>query len=720
MLKICKTKRFLLTTISVCALCATGQSFAQPAQPAQGGVEELTVTAQKRSENLQVVPIAITAISANTAQALGIKDTIDIQVATPGLIMHHQTNAMTPVLRGITTANAAPGDESPIAVYVDGVYFTAMSSGVFSLNNIERVEVLKGPQGTLFGRNAVGGVINVITKMPEQTPQATISLGYGNYNTPDVSVYGTTGITPEIATDLAFHYHQQFEGFGVHTFSGERDTFETRDFAVRSKTLFTPSDKTQIVFSANYEDSAEPMGVAEDPLPGTFDSFGGTHKGGFYDLRGNVNANDFYTEWAANIHVTQDLDWARLVSISAYNGATPLILSDSDYVEVNAQRLYLPIDLKELTQEFQILSPEGSKVKWIGGLFLLENTVHSSIQVTGTAIGPAPAFRAVVANLLTDSAAAFGEVTVPIFEDTSITGGLRYTIDLQKIEGGTYSTAGVAPSSIVGQKKIFDKPTWRFDLEHQFTPDLMTYVSYNRGFKSGVFNSSAPSTPAVRPEVIDAYEAGVKSQWLNDRLRLNASVFDYQVNQVQISVTVVPGTNQLLNAAKASIQGTDMDAEVIPFERLTLRSGVSYVDSHYKDFFNAPINIAKPAGGYLATPGNGSDNWLIFTPKWTFNVGAQYYIPTEHGTYGFSVINYFNGAYYPDPGNQFRQSPYDLVNASIDWTSPDEKWMVRLWGKNLADAKYLNQFTVNATAAVISPSPPLTYGITLTLKLGGT
>jgi iron complex outermembrane receptor protein len=295
---------------------------------------------------------------------------------------------------------------------------------------------------------------------------------------------------------------------------------------------------------------------------------------------------------------------------------------------------------------------------------------------------------------------------------------LRYTSDRQHVTGGNYGVAGLIPSSVTVQNAPSNKLTWRFTLDHQFTPQLMGYASYNRGYKSGVFNGTSPQDPAVKPSVIDAYEAGAKSQWLDSRLRLNGSVFYYNYDQVQLSVSQ-RGMTKLLNAAQATIKGMDLDAEIIPLKRLTLSGGLSYVDAHYTDFPIAPIATVLPTGGYTVAPGDGSGNSMVYTPKWTITASALYSIPAATGTYSLAVNYYYNGRYFPDPANQFPQSPYYLLNTSVDWTSSDDRWKISLWGKNLNDAQYYSNINPTALRAAASAAAPRTFGATFSVKWGG-
>ena len=681
-------------------------------------IEEVVVTAQKRSENLQKVPISITAIKASTALALGVTDTVGLQALTPSLVMHRNGYSLTPSLRGIAQSNATAGDESPIAVYVDGVYYASLTGGVFALNNIDHVEILKGPQGTLFGRNAAGGVISVITKTPQQKPSASIEVGYGNYNSPDLSFYGTTGITDKIATDLSLYYHRQYDGWGKNLTTGAA-TFLNRSLALRNKWLINLGDKTTVTLAADFDSEQDPTGAAHDSLPGFAPEFGGLKTGGFYDLRENFESNVFDKQWGGSAKVEHDFDYMRLVSISAYRGGQANTPTDQDGSGLNLIDIDVAAHQRQFTQELQLLSPSDSKIKWIGGFFYLNNKVDGFLTEYGGILAPpytktlGLTYSDTVSVIHADSYAGFGEVTVPIGFHTDFTGGLRYTADEQHIEGNKYTN--LAPAPFANQRANFDRMTWRAALNHQFDSDSMGYLSYNRGYKSGVFNGLSPNDPVLLPSIIDAYETGVRSEFLDHRLRVNGAVFYYYYRDPQLQISVLGGTKQL-NAGKAEIKGTDLDLEAKPLSHLTLDGAMAYTDARYKVFPNAPYAFplaptAITTGGFNIVGGDAEGNEMLYSPMWSANVSARYVMEASFGHITFAGNYYYNGGYFADAANQHGQGAYSLVNGSVQWTENNDKWHVRLWAKNLNGAHYYSHITTNSLAVAGSPAAPRTFGV---------
>jgi iron complex outermembrane receptor protein len=267
---------------------------------------------------LQDVPISVSAIDRKAVEALEIQSTLDLARVTPGLEFQLENGAATPALRGIVTSNTS-GDESPIAMYVDGVYQPALSGAVFALNDVDRIEVLKGPQGTLFGRNAAGGVVQIITRTPQQTPEADLSATYANYKTITGNAYFTGGLAPNVAADLSLYSTDQSSGWG-HNLATGADNYLTRETAARSKVLFDLDQRTQFTFIASYDTRDSEPGTNQRIIPpyvpitgpGTLQNFG------FYNTSENLAGRYESRETTVSLKITHDWDIARFLSQSSY------------------------------------------------------------------------------------------------------------------------------------------------------------------------------------------------------------------------------------------------------------------------------------------------------------------------------------------------------------------------------------------------------------------
>src|SRR5882757_530254 len=239
------------------------------AEASPGGLAEIVVTAQKRSENIQSVPIAITAITDKALQAHGIQNAFDLNEVVPALNITRNVSSPLIYTRGVGVISATPGNENTTAIYVDGVYYMAPVSSIFSFSNIERIEALKGPQGTLFGRNAVGGLISVITRDPRHETAGNVSVDYGNFDTVSTKGYLTTGLSDNVAADIAFYTSQQGSGWGHNLVTGN-DVYSRDESSLRTKILFTPSADWKITLAGDYSFASDDIGVAKQPIRGTF------------------------------------------------------------------------------------------------------------------------------------------------------------------------------------------------------------------------------------------------------------------------------------------------------------------------------------------------------------------------------------------------------------------------------------------------------------------
>jgi iron complex outermembrane receptor protein len=697
-----------------------GESAASGAGAAHADeIQEIVVTAERREERLQSVPIAVSTVSGNSALKSGISNSQDLVVAVPGLSMDSNGGGLSAFLRGVGTTFANAGAEPSVAIYVDGVYIPSAEGAFFNLNNVERVEVLKGPQGTLFGRNATGGVIQVITKEPSSDPSAEISVGYGNDNTSTLNFYGTTGVVPGLATDLGVYADRNPDGWGHNLFNGDSN-YTYNNIDLRNSWLWQPQDGTKVRLSLDYEGTTNEAGLGLKPLPGTV-SVAGTTFPGFYNTDENIQDRKEIHQGGVALTVTQDLSFATLKSISSWREVRSNFIFDQDASPLPLVNAHIFDPDNTITQELQLLSPNNSPVQWLGGIYYFHDVAgYAPLELAG--LGAAPFTQEdISARQHTDSYAAYGQTTIPLSSVTHFTAGIRYTDDRRSI-GGTTSGDGVPLAPPSSQEMSFNKVTWRLALDQQFTPDVLGYVSYNTGFKSGLFNTISYAQPAVKPEVLDAYEIGLKSEFFEHRFRANLAAYYYDYKNLQVNETV-EGATIVLNAAKAEIYGLDADFTLRPIHNLMLNASFSAIHGRYTGFPNAPY--FPPVTATSCSPGVGSvgactidatGNETDHTPSFTMHLNADYSIPTDVGPFDLSADFYHNDGFFWDPANQDRQPAYSLINASLGWMNPSERYGVRLWGKNLRDQQYFSFAVPSTLGNDFSPAPPRTYGITFTAR----
>lgn len=719
----------VMTFASFAALAEEQAAQQNQNQADVGNLEEVIVTAQKRQESAQRVPIAISTFTAAAVENMGIKTTEDLPLLVPGFQFVPAGGALAYYLRGVGTGTTNPGVESEVSTFVDGVFMPFQLGNVQSFNNIVGVEVDKGPQGTLFGRNATGGVIQIRTRDPAFQPQVEGDVGYGNYNTATTSFYATAPISDKVAADLAFHYDKQFDGFGKDLANGQ-DVFKTAALGVRSKWLIDISDNTAIRFTVDYSRSdgtdgavvkpARANGFLYDYLTDRLDFFPG-----FYNV--NSDTQPHWTEKQGGVSMKLDSDFgvARFVSITAWRKMSSDFFVDYDGTPIAFAPLEQVSRDEAESQELQLISPDDSKLKWVVGTFLYNES--GSVDpfrfggLSGNALFGAPPGEPydVVDFNKTRSYALFGETTVNLGADTRLTLGARYTIDQKKIRGYTLAGTTIVPGSEGDQSKDYYRPTWNVTLDHNFTADFLAYASYRRGFHSGTFNSdsvggfSPAANPPLSPEVIDAYEIGFKSEWLDRKLRVNASPFLYKYNDLQLQL-YKSGAVITANAARAEIKGVDVDVTARPIRSVTLSTGFEYLNARYNSYPNAPIYSLAANGSLLSTPGDASGREMTNAPKVSFNILIGHELLTELGAFNSNAALFYNSGSYQDPGNFYKEPRYYVLNVSEKWTAQNGKFDITVWAKNLNDARYnYSVVMVTPVGAVGNAAPPRTYGATL-------
>jgi iron complex outermembrane receptor protein len=731
---------------------ATPSAFAQSATEEEGFLDEIVVTAQKRQENLQDVPIAVTALTGGALAQVGVADTFDLKSVVPSLNFSTAVGGFgLPRIRGIGSTGTGPGIENPVAIYIDGVYISSSTGALTSLSDVEQVAVLKGPQGTLFGRNATGGLIQISTRRPDHAFRAELQGTAGNYGTLGGSAYVTGGLVENLAASVAFKYDDRSDGFGVNTRTGS-EVMTEQSHSGRVKLLWTPGGGTTVALSG---DVAHFEGVNPAFRPVSRNVRGNFAAGGERDIDSDFDPDVESDQYGGSLEIRHPFSRFELMSLSAYRRMKLFARFDPDgttedeWVGVpgaNAPPLGFAhgfvientqID-QQFTQELQLLSTGAGAFKWVVGAFYMQGDGKldpgrsiNAFQTAGNAAFGVPPRRYtdLLAKQTLDSYAAFAQGTYALGAATNLTTGLRYTRDERESSGirRTFESTRmpvsvqVAPQGIAeNYEDTFPRTTWRLSLDHRFAPELMGYASYNRGFRSAAFVTqnigvvTAQTNKVLKPEVVDAYEAGLKSDLLQRRLRLNLAAFYYDQENVQI-MQIQSGIQTVYNAEGAKVYGADADFTAVVTDRLSLTGGVNFTHGRYTNFTNASLSVPLAAGGNQLVTGDASDKRLQNVPDWTLSVGAEYEIPTSVGSFTFAVNYYHNDGWAADPDNRVQQGAYDLLDSSIAWRSAKERFSLSLWGKNLADEFYFQQLGATNFSDNGVQAAPRTYGVTFGL-----
>jgi iron complex outermembrane receptor protein len=696
---------------SATAAMVGSPSLAQSASDDE--LEQVVVVAQRREERAQDVPIAIEAFSAKDLESSGLQSVQDLNIVTPGLNYGAVVGYAQPHLRGIGTTASGAGVENPIATYVDGVYIGSMTASLFSLASVEAIEIDKGPQGTLFGRNATGGLIQITTKNPQQQLSGSLAVSYGNYNTSGITGYLTGGVAPGLAADLSVYFQDQGTGFGTNFYNGE-EVNKSRDMALRSKWLWDALPDTRATLILDYErtDDAPALAPATIPLGGLPIPVPPQDLNGVFQPYGTVS------QQGISFDIQHDFPIATFSSISAYRQSHYAQSFDgalTPYPEL-ALNIFIREPDEQFTQEFQLRSRSGGRINWVTGLFYYQDEAKEDpVQALGGLLAPLLSTNTFPVEK-TYSGALFGQATMDLIYRTSLTAGFRYTVERKD-----FHTAGVLvftdgsqiPESAPDVHQSYSKPTWRLALEHKLSDDMMAYVSYNRGFKSGGFNNELLPTTTYAPEVLDAYEVGFKSELLEHRVTVDAASFYYSYKNIQ-AVRYPAGLLEVYNGAAAEVYGLDLDVRSKIGNRLTLSGGLEALHSEYTSFPAADFTTLVPDGGGTSyATASAAGNHLSQAPDFTLDTTADYYFPVSIGRVGFSATYSYNSGWFAEPDNRLQQRAYNLVNAQLYLALMNDHFRFKVWARNLNNAAYAQSLASQANGDYIQYAPPRTYGVTV-------
>lgn len=702
---------------------------------------EIVVTAQKRSERLQDVPLTVTAVTSDTLSRAAIDSTAGLITLVPGLNLRESGIGFTPYMRGVGTASTSAGNENPISIYIDNIYLASTNVGLMDLASVETIEVLKGPQGTLFGRNATGGVIHVKTRTPSQAFGGTASASFDNYETFVAKGYVTGGITDTLAADLAVFYRDQGQGYGVNRTTGNKTGF-TNSFTIRGKLHFTPTDADTFTLALDYS-RLNASGNGGIPYPGTTTNWGppdATHPlpfgapfqytGDKWDTVGAIDSFHKVRAGGAALTYVHEFSWASLSSFTAYR-------KNRLHSGWSGQPIAIPVQLidvrqpdEQFSQEFQLSSLPSSKVQWIVGAFYLDaSSRYDPFAVSGLSV--APTQTRFLAKQSIKSPAIYTQATIPVdaLGDTNITGGLRYTIDKRALTGRLEVALAADPSVVLATalptdaSKTYRTFTWRLGIDHHFTPDVMVYASYNRGFKAGSYTTVPPGGPNAtpsNPEYLDAYEVGLKSKLLDGRVVFNASAFLYEYKDLQ--VTIFNQTSATIeNAASAEVLGLDLDLTAQITNGLRVSLGAELMDHKYVDYKDGPVltllTLAE-GGGVTRAPGDLSGKPLMNASDASINGGLYYDLATDSGDLDFSANFNWNSGYTIDPSAVLKTPSYFELNVTAGWTFKSGT-RISVFGKNLTNEAIPRAIPTSANPGgyiQVIYRPPVTYGIELSQK----
>jgi iron complex outermembrane receptor protein len=660
-------------------------------------LETMTVTAQKREENVQDVPMSVSVFSDIQLEDAGIEDIFDLMQFSPNVHMEHTSLEQPIVIRGISSFHGSI--YSSAGFYVNDVSYPLHYMHNPELFDIERVEVLKGPQGTLYGRNSESGVINIITKQPDNEFRGKVFGEYGNYNTfrSGANISGPI-VRDKLYLGLAGQYKTS-DGFVENKFNDDDEAHKIDHLNGRATLRFTPADEWDISLIADVMDT--------DDHAGELRYINGPMKTDPFDVR---HDSDEYSDQDGNsqtIRVKYSGDSFDFLSVSSLLYYKHDYLSEVDLWDDPMNKMELPSSYKDrqYSQELRLSSAKNSgPFEWLAGVYGFKEDTDAEYNFYNVTYGMS--FVHPVTDIETKGYAAFGQGTYTLFDRLHLTAGLRF--DHQDLEGDL-------KDEILGvtYDKDLDYDEWlpKFSVSCDLTDDVMTYVSASKGYMVGGYNFSCV-IPTEETFTYDAeytwnYEAGIKTSWRDDKLMVNLAVFYIDIDDKQVSeVDVTTFTRKITNAAKAHAHGVELELQARPIQGLDIFAGFGYTESKFDDFTATELNAA----GTLVQK-DYKDNYLQYAPKYTYNLGVQY--RHESGFFGRADL-LGKDKFYGDYANSAEQESYQTVNLRIGYES--EHFDFILWGKNVFDEEYLTYVGLLYNYDVGVDGPPQTFGATLTYR----
>ena len=742
MVKLKPDNKLLLFLCFFTCVAAAGGVFAQ----SSALLEEVVVTAQRRAESVQDVPIAINAFSEEQLKAVGIDSTLDLQLKVPGLHLEPLAGHGFAYVRGVGTDTLTPGLEPTTAVHIDGVYLPRLTSIISDFYDTERVEVIKGPQGTLFGRNATGGVIHFLSRKPENELGGYIDVGGGNEGTVRVEGALNAPISERAALRVAGLFHDN-NGYTDNSFTGKgEDTTDVK--SIRTQLLFQVTDDVSIRLFGDYTDDQSSRGTASHVSPPLTDNpyvafSGGTVLPDIRDTYRDVTANNETEAWGIGAEITWNLGNVEIKSLTSYREDENRYQVDFDLTEINAGGFNDPITESEFfQQEFQMSSTGDGPLNWVIGAFLFDDEALHDYPfpfsfgqfVTGPTVGGTydTVFIHGFSNLDTFAWALFGQASYRLNDHLRAHVGIRYSDEEKEIDFESYSFLPISPA-LTGPEYVAGRPapsgmpavtyqdetdsdsvTPRFGIDFILNENVMFYFGATRGFKSGGYNTVlfGPVPEAVKPETIWSFEGGFKSTLADGKLRLNASAFYYDYKDIHQNVDLADnaqGYANVRNAGDAEVFGIEADMVFALTDRFVVDGMFSYLDTELKDLMAPDLNV--PQNPSIDQTGNP----LPRAPEFTVGFGAAYTMPIQPGEVTLRGDYYYMDderywSVFKDPLNS--GDSYTRVNARLQFDHNSGKWSIAAYARNMFDEDAeSNGFRSTTFGNLRTYQPPRTWGV---------
>ena len=697
-------------------------------------LDTIVVTAQKRSEDVQDIAMAVAAFDGDALLDAGVTNAQVLQTVVPSLTYNATGYMAQPYLRGIGTRQSTVGLEPSVATYIDDRYVARPFGAMFDMQDVERVEVLKGPQAVLYGRNAAGGAIRAITKDPREASVEIVGK-VGDYSARRLGVIAGGPLVDDWRGQISAAIEQR-DGFATNLVASGRAAADDLDrTALRGKLLWDVTETVHAKLGVswwNYTDwTGRDLTAAGIPEANRGVAlYGGITSRERDKFATAMTGDNDLREAAADLRFDMQLGDLDFASVTTYTDSTFEQTFDVDASSIALLDLEATEPSDTWTQDFQLLSSASARLPWLAGAQLYRQDA-SNLYVFKHPVSAPPAYPPGtdisngLQHVLTESYALFGQVAYPFRDRWTATVGGRWSSEDKS------ATLEPAPDAVTNvptpyaDARSWDELTPRVALEYRRDFGL-AYLSYTRGFKTGGYNYPASANPVLNPETLDSYELGIKASFVGDRLRLRSALFDYDFKDLQVSRGGAGAFITTENAASATVRGLETDVDAALTARLSLTAGVAFIDSEYTAYVAGvlvPLTIppfgSAPLAGGLDVRGRS----LLRSPDEAAYVGVRYELPLASGGRVPINVDYsYKGDYYFDfspvaETEWLKQDAYAVLNARVAYSSADGGFELGLWCRNLTDSIYYEDAVIQTASSRVSYADPRTWGIDFKLRL---
>lgn len=717
-------------------------TMAQEASTSDGRLEEIVVTAQKREERLQDAALAVSALSAERLMETGTTSFQQMQSLVPSLTFASNFGYANLFVRGLGLNSFFANIDPSVALYVDGAVVSQPSAQLMSMFDLERVELLRGPQGTLYGRNSTGGLVNLITAKPTQKLDGYARATFGNYQMFKAEAAVGGPLTDRLSGRIAYQGIKR-DGYAKNIVTGN-DVDDLESQAMRAQLAFDATDRLSFLLSGEYaseDDAANALYFKRVTFPNPpVPTAAAPGIGGFppnkRDYASNVDPQNDRETWSTTLTIDADInDHFSIKNVANYRELDTLLVQDLDLSSVVTSSIqYFPLDSEQYSEEFQILF-NFDRLTGIAGLYYFSEDVHHRNEVGRTPTGDAyPGGQKRVrfaGEGETRSKAAFWNVKYSFTDAFALKVGGRYTDDHRRIDNtGLVFIGPIAAPTLLASASADSKGFTNYNttagVEWHPTRDVLAYYTYADGFKAGTGQLGSTTARIIDPETIKSHEVGLKTTWLGGGLVANFAAYTYEAKDIQLDQTLPTGaagfTTQFRNATSQDAWGVELESNWAVTDGLELGLSVVHQETEFGSFLTVdPINPLQFVPGVDAlTDIDGKS--ARSAPEWSGAFNIQYRLPLSiAGALSVSADYSYKGEqFFSEFNNELlRQGAYSLIAARLKYESSNGRWTTELWGNNLADELIETTGVSLGTGRVTARAfyPPRTYGITFGYKL---